>query len=94
MTKPVGQDANATNVPPAEAAGDDPFGLSPWLKEMPDVPLHPLMAHPMAAMAATTAIGFGIAGQMAGAMLGAGFSIPQVFGATALLNILVVGHVF
>lgn len=70
MTKPVGQDANATHVPPAEAAGDDPFGLSPWLKQMPDVPLHPLMAHPMAAMAATTAIGFGIAGQMAGAMLG------------------------
>lgn len=70
MTKPVGQDANATHVPPAEAAGDDPFGLSPWLKQMPDVPLHPLMAHPMAAMAATTAIGLGIAGQMAGAMLG------------------------
>ena len=70
MKKPVGQDANATHVPPAEAAGDDPFGLAPWLKEMPDVPLHPLMAHPMAAMAATTAIGFGLAGQMAGAMLG------------------------
>ncbi|WP_234189357.1 NADH:ubiquinone oxidoreductase [Shinella sp. NM-101] len=70
MTKPVGQDANATHVPPAEAAGDDLFGLSPWLKQMPDVPLHPLMAHPMAAMAATTAIGFAIAGQMAGAMLG------------------------
>ena len=70
MKKPAGQDANATHVPPAEAAGDDPFGLAPWLKEMPDVPLHPLMAHPMAAMAATTAIGFGIAGQMAGAMLG------------------------
>ena len=31
---------------------------------------------------------------LAGAMLGAGFSIPQVFGATALLNILVVGYVF
>ena len=31
---------------------------------------------------------------MAGAMLGAGLSIPQVFGATALLNILVVGYVF
>ena len=31
---------------------------------------------------------------MAGAMLGAGFSIPQVFGATALLNIVVVGYVF
>ena len=70
MKKPVGQDANATQIPPAEAAGDDPFGLAPWLKEMPGVPLHPLMAHPMAAMAATTAIGFGIAGQMAGAMLG------------------------
>ena len=70
MTKPVGQDANATHVPPADAAGEDPFGLSPWLKQMPDVPLHPLMARPVAAMAATTAIGFGIAGQMAGAMLG------------------------
>ena len=70
MKKPEGQDGNETRVPPAEAAGDDPFGLAPWLKEMPDVPLHPLMAHPMAAMAATTAIGFGIAGQMAGAMLG------------------------
>lgn len=70
MTKPVGQDAHATETPPAAAAGDDPFGLSPWLKEMPDVPLHPLMAHPVAAMVATSAIGFGIAGQMAGMMLG------------------------
>lgn len=70
MTKPVGQDAHATETPPAAAASDDPFGLSPWLKEMPDVPLHPLMAHPVAAMVATSAIGFGIAGQMAGMMLG------------------------
>ena len=31
---------------------------------------------------------------LAGAMLGAGFSIPQVFGATALLNVIVVGYVF
>ena len=31
---------------------------------------------------------------MAGALLGAGFSIPQVFGVTALLNVLVVGYVF
>ena len=31
---------------------------------------------------------------MAGAMLGAGMSIPQVFGVTALLNVLVVGYVF
>lgn len=67
MTKPAGQDANATRVPPATAAGDDPFGLAPWLKQMPGMPV---MADPVAAMAATTAIGFGIAGQMAGMMLG------------------------
>ena len=70
MKTPAGQDANATRVQPAQAGGDDPFGLAPWLKQMPDMPLHPLMAHPVAAIAATTAIGFGIAGQMAGAMLG------------------------
>ena len=70
MTKPAGQDANATRIPPATAAGDDPFGLAPWLKQMPDTPLHPLMTNPVAAMAATTAIGLGIAGQMAELMLG------------------------
>ncbi|WP_411035336.1 NADH:ubiquinone oxidoreductase [Shinella sp. BYT-45] len=70
MEKPAGQDADATGIPPETAAGDDPFGLAPWLRQMPDVPLHPLMAHPAAAMAATAAIGFGIAGQMAGMMLG------------------------
>ena len=31
---------------------------------------------------------------LAGALLGAGFSVPEVFGATALLNVLVVGYVF
>jgi len=31
---------------------------------------------------------------LAGALLGAGFTIPQVFGATALLNVLVVGYIF
>lgn len=31
---------------------------------------------------------------MAGALLGAGFSIPQVFGVTAVLNVIVVGYVF
>lgn len=71
MTKPAGQDANATRVQPATAAGDDPFGLAPWLKQVQSGPLQSLMAHPMAAMAATTAIGFSIAGQMAGLMLGA-----------------------
>jgi 1-acyl-sn-glycerol-3-phosphate acyltransferase len=35
-----------------------------------------------------------ISSVMAGALLGAGFSIPQVFGVTALLNVLVVGYVF
>jgi 1-acyl-sn-glycerol-3-phosphate acyltransferase len=35
-----------------------------------------------------------ISSLMAGALLGAGFSIPQVFGVTALLNVLVVGYVF
>ncbi|MCR6498598.1 NADH:ubiquinone oxidoreductase [Shinella sp. CPCC 101442] len=70
MTKPAGQDANATNVPPAEASGADPFGFSPWLKQMPDVSRHPLMANPVTAIAATTALGFSIAGQMATMMLG------------------------
>ena len=31
---------------------------------------------------------------MAGALLGAGFSIPEVFGVTAVLNVIVVGYVF
>lgn len=70
MTKPAGQDANATRVQPATVAGDDPFGLAPWLKDMPGMPAHSLMANPVTAMAATTAIGFSIAGQMAGMMLG------------------------
>jgi NADH-quinone oxidoreductase subunit E len=70
MTKPAGQDANATRTLPATAAGDDPFGLAPWLKQMPGMPAHALMTNPVTAMAATTAIGFSIAGQMAGMMLG------------------------
>ncbi|MCM2473830.1 5' DNA nuclease [Rhizobium sp. CG5] len=40
------------------------------LKDIPAVPLHPLMAHPAAAFAAATAIGFGFATQMAGAFFG------------------------
>jgi 1-acyl-sn-glycerol-3-phosphate acyltransferase len=35
-----------------------------------------------------------ISSLMAGALLGAHFSIPQVFGVTALLNVIVVGYVF
>lgn len=71
MTNPAGQEAQATQVPPAAAAVDDPFGLSPWLKEMPQVAIPPLMAHPVAAMAAVTAIGFGLTSQIAGAVIGA-----------------------
>jgi NADH-quinone oxidoreductase subunit E len=70
MKKPAGQDANATPVQPAPAAGDDPFGLAPWLKQVPGFPLHPLMTNPVAAMAATTAMGLDFAGRMAGLMLG------------------------
>jgi NADH-quinone oxidoreductase subunit E len=36
-----------------------------------NMPIHPLMAHPAAAIAAVTAIGFGFTSQLAGAFLGA-----------------------
>lgn len=71
MTKPAGQEAEATQFPPAAAESGDPFGLSPWLKEMPSMAIPPLMAHPMAAMAAATAIGFGMTSHLAGIMIGA-----------------------
>jgi NADH-quinone oxidoreductase subunit E len=45
--------------------------MAEWLKDMPKVPLHPLMQHPAAAMAAATAIGFSMTSQIAGFMLGA-----------------------
>ena len=60
--------AGPSTVPPA---GNDPFGMAEWLKDMPKVPLHPLMQHPAAALAAATAIGFGMTGQIAGFMFGA-----------------------
>ncbi|MEI2301678.1 NADH:ubiquinone oxidoreductase [Ensifer sp. MJa1] len=49
----------------------DPFGMAAWMKSLPQVPLHPLMAHPAAAVAAATAIGFGLTSHFAGAMFGA-----------------------
>ncbi len=49
----------------------DPFGMGEWLKAMPQVPLHPLMAHPAGAVAAATALGFGLSSHIAGVMLGA-----------------------
>lgn len=44
--------------------------LADALKGMPAVPLHPLMAHPTAAFAAATAIGFGLATHMTSVFLG------------------------
>lgn len=49
----------------------DPFGMAEWMKNLSQVPLHPLMAHPAAAVAAATAIGFGLTSHIAGAMFGA-----------------------
>ncbi|WP_426229996.1 hypothetical protein [Pararhizobium sp. DWP3-4] len=66
--------AGPSTVPPA---GNDPFGMAEWLKDMPKVALHPLMQHPAAAMAAATAIGFGMTSQIAGFMLGAMQGLAQ-----------------
>lgn len=49
----------------------DPFGMAEWMKTMPQVPLHPLMAHPAGAVAAATALGFGLSSHIVGVMLGA-----------------------
>ncbi|WP_429808742.1 NADH:ubiquinone oxidoreductase [Ensifer sp. B1-9] len=49
----------------------DPFGMAEWMKGLSQVPLHPLMVHPAAAVAAATAIGFGLTSHFAGAMFGA-----------------------
>ncbi|WP_275790611.1 NADH:ubiquinone oxidoreductase [Pararhizobium gei] len=61
------------------ASGTNPFGMSEWLRTMPNGQIHPLMQHPVAAMAAATAIGLDITGRIAGFMLEAmqGLSRPQ-----------------
>ncbi|WEX87459.1 NADH:ubiquinone oxidoreductase [Sinorhizobium garamanticum] len=74
--------ARSLGVDPA-----DPFGMAEWMKNMPNLPLHPLMAHPTAAVAAATALGFGLSSHIAGIMFGAmqgavgamqkGTSVPQ-----------------
>lgn len=76
MARPGNETGKGTEAGSASAftdspAGNAPFGMAEWLKEMPKVPLHPLMQHPAAAMAAATAIGFGVTSQIAGFMLGA-----------------------
>lgn len=56
-----------------EGQSAEPAGFShvaDALKDMPHVPLHPLMAHPTAALAAATAIGFGFATHMTSVFLG------------------------
>ncbi|MCL6706677.1 hypothetical protein M8R20_06665 [Pseudomonas sp. R2.Fl] len=53
------------------AAPADFSRLADAFKEMPVLPLHPLLAHPTAAFMAAAAMGFGIATQLTGVMLGA-----------------------
>ena len=63
-----------TGIPFARPLGGDPadpFGVAEWMKGLPQVPLHPLIVHPAAAVAAATAIGFGLTSHIAGAMFGA-----------------------
>lgn len=58
---------------PQGADPADPFGMGEWMKNLsnaglPSVGLHPLMAHPAAAVAAATALGFGLSSHIAGMM--------------------------
>ncbi|CAN7152264.1 NADH:ubiquinone oxidoreductase [Pararhizobium sp. LjRoot255] len=76
MTRPeqeAGKGMWAGNAGPTadSPAGGDPFGMAAWLKDMPKVPLHPLMQQQAAAMAAATAIGLGMTSHFAGLMFGA-----------------------
>ncbi|WP_026619313.1 NADH-quinone oxidoreductase subunit E [Ensifer sp. WSM1721] len=62
----------AAAIPFARTADPaDPFGMAEWMRSMPNVALHPLMAHPTAAIAAAAALGFGLSSQIAGIMFGA-----------------------
>lgn len=61
---------------PQGADPADPFGMGEWMKNLsnaglPSVGFHPLMAHPAAAVAAATALGFGLSSHIAGMMFGA-----------------------
>ena len=58
--------AGVTGVDPA-----DPFGMAEWMRTMPKMGLHPLIAPPTAAVAAATALGFGLSSHIAGIMFGA-----------------------
>ncbi len=66
-TNDIRQESGAAGNASADLrrAAADMFGNAPIM------PIHPLMAHPAAALAAVTAIGFGFTSQLAGAFLGA-----------------------
>lgn len=66
-TNDIRQESGAAGNTSADLgrAAADMFGNAPIM------PIHPLMAHPAAAIAAVTAIGFGFTSQLAGAFLGA-----------------------
>ncbi|NVD38478.1 NADH:ubiquinone oxidoreductase [Ensifer sp. HO-A22] len=64
-------DSGISSARPLGGDPADPFGMAEWMKGMPQVPLHPLMAHPAGAIAAATALGFGLSSHIAGVMLGA-----------------------
>ena len=76
MTRPEQEASKGTWAgtagPTADSpAGSDPFGMAGWLKDIPKVPLHPLMQQQAAAMAAATAIGLSVTSHIAGVMFGA-----------------------
>ena len=70
-----------------EEAADFAAGFGRLAAEMLEnaqaMPVHPLMAHPAAAFAAATAIGFGFSTQMAGAFFGAWQSALETTGKVA-----------
>ncbi|RXT29293.1 5' DNA nuclease [Rhizobium leguminosarum] len=78
---------NASKVGKKEEAADFAAGFgrlaAEMLKNARAMPVHPLMAHPAAAFAAATAIGFGFSTQMAGAFFGAFQSALETTGKVA-----------
>ncbi|MBY5567330.1 5' DNA nuclease [Rhizobium leguminosarum] len=78
---------NASKGRKNEEAADFAAGFGRLAAEMLEnaraMPVHPLMAHPAAAFAAATAIGFGFSTQMAGAFFGAWQSALETTGKVA-----------
>ncbi|MFW8603920.1 5' DNA nuclease [Rhizobium beringeri] len=78
---------NASKAGKKEEVADFAAGFGRLAAEMLEnaraMPVHPLMAHPAAAFAAATAIGFGFSTQMAGAFFGAFQSALETTGKVA-----------